>query len=154
MRIEAGGLTHPLVLALLQEHLDNMHELSPPEQVFALDVSKLQAPNVSFWTVWEGDALLGCGALKALSATEGEIKSMRTPDKARRRGAGRAMLAHIVATARERGYHRVSLETGTHPAFGKAHRLYTSGGFEFCGPFGDYQENEHSVFMTLSLANT
>jgi putative acetyltransferase len=152
MRIKIDDLTHPQVLALLSEHLANMAELSPPEQVFAFDVTKLRAPDVTFWTAWDEQLLLGCGALKVLSAHEGEIKSMRTPDSARRRGAGRAILLHIVAQAQERGYRSVSLETGTHPAFHKAHTLYESCGFEYCGPFGHYQANEHSVFMRLMLA--
>lgn len=151
MRIELDDLSRPAVIALLREHLANMYELSPPEQVFALDVSGLRAPGLSFWTVWDADRLLGCGALRELSAVHGEVKSMRTPAAARRLGAGRAVLAHILQTARERGYRRLSLETGSHPAFEPAQRLYQSVGFVRCGPFGDYPENEHSVFMTLAL---
>ena len=153
MRIEADDLTRSEVLDLLQEHLANMYELSPPEQVFALDVSKLRAPDITFWTVWEKDVLLGCGALKELSATHGEIKSMRTPRALRRRGAGRAVLAHIVGEARQRGYETLSLETGSHPAFLAAQTLYRSFGFIHCGPFGSYRENPHSVFMSLRLAS-
>lgn len=152
MHIELDNITHPQVIDLLTEHLNNMFELSPPEQVFALDMSKLQRPEITFWTVWEEGVLLGCGALKALSATEGEIKSMRTPRALRRRGAGRMLLAHIIETARQRGYRTLSLETGTHPEFGKAHRLYESAGFTLCGPFADYKEDPHSVFMQLHIA--
>jgi putative acetyltransferase len=151
LRIERDDLTRPAVIALLQEHLDNMHELSPPEQVFALDVSRLRAPDISFWTVWSDSELLGCGALRELSPIHGEIKSMRTPAACRRRGAGREMLAHILTVARQRGYERLSLETGSHPAFGAAHTLYRSVGFETCGPFGSYRDDPHSVFMTLRL---
>ena len=153
MRIEVDDLTRNEVLGLLQEHLANMYELSPPEQVFALDVSKLRAADVTFWTVWENDVLLGCGALKELSPTHGEIKSMRTPRALRRRGAGRAVLAHIVAEARQRGYETLSLETGSHPAFLPAQTLYQSFGFVYSGPFGSYRENPHSVFMSLRLAS-
>jgi len=113
MRIEPDDLLRPEVRALLREHLTNMHELSPPESVHALDISGLQSPDVAFWTVWEGSLLMGCGALKELDATHGEVKSMRTPAKQRRRGAGRAVLTHIVAEAKARGYHRLSLETGS-----------------------------------------
>lgn len=140
------------VLALLEEHLRHMHALSPPESVHALDVSRLKRADVSFWTAREATgALLGCGALKALDGRHGEIKSMRTPDAARRRGAGRAMLAHILAEARTRGYERLSLETGSMAAFLPAQRLYESAGFTPCGPFGDYRPDPHSVFMTLTL---
>ena len=151
MRIEQDDLTSPQVLDLLQEHLSNMHELSPPDQVFAFDAAKLQAPGVSFWTVWEANELVGCGALKELSALHAEVKSMRTPKAARRRGAGKAMMEHILTTARKRGYERLSLETGTHVDFGPAHRLYEGYGFVLCGPFSSYAENENSVFMTLVL---
>ncbi|MBG9388623.1 GNAT family N-acetyltransferase [Caenimonas aquaedulcis] len=151
MRIEVDDLTRPQVHALLEEHLANMYELSPPENVFALDLSKLRAPGITFWSVWDGEDLIGCGALKELSPTQGEIKSMRTPAAMRRRGAGRAVLEHILSVARERRYDRLSLETGSHPAFEPAHRLYRSVGFTECGPFGSYAEDPHSVFMTLEL---
>lgn len=151
MRIELDDLTRPEVLALLNEHLANMHELSPPESVHALDVSKLKAPGITFWSVWDGDALLGCGALKELSREHGEVKSMRTPKALRRRGAGRAILSHILDVARERGYERLSLETGSADAFVPARQLYSSFGFERCGPFGDYKDDPNSTFMTLRL---
>jgi putative acetyltransferase len=128
-----------------------MYELSPPEEVFAFDASKLKAPDVSVWTAWDGDVLLGCAALKELSSTEGEIKSMRTPSVLRRTGAGRALLNHILGVARSRAYRTLYLETGRHAAFLPAQTLYRSAGFERCGPFGSYRENGNSVFMSLSL---
>jgi putative acetyltransferase len=153
MRIERDDLSRPQVHALLSEHLANMHELSPPDQVFALDLERLRAPDITFWSVWGDDTrLLGCGALKELSPVHGEVKSMRTPTALRRRGAGRAVLAHIVEAARQRGYETLSLETGSSAAFGPAHRLYESFGFGFSGPFGSYEPNPHSVFMSLRLA--
>jgi putative acetyltransferase len=151
MRIEPDDLTRAPVLALLNEHLSNMYELSPPESVHALDVAKLRAPGITFWTVWDGDELLGCGALKELSRAHGEVKSMRTPAARRRTGAGRAVLAHIIGVARQRGYQRLSLETGSQPAFQPAQKLYESFGFSHCGPFADYREDPHSVFMSLRL---
>lgn len=154
MRIETDDLTRPQVHALLQEHLDNMYELSPPEQVFALDLSKLRVPEITVWTVWDDQQLLGCGALKELSPSHGEIKSMRTANRARRKGAGRALLQHIIAAARERGYSVLSLETGSHPAFEPAHSLYRSHGFSVSGPFGTYLPDPHSVFMQLQLGTS
>ena len=151
MRIEVDDLSRPQVHALLEEHLANMYELSPPEQVFALDLNKLRAPDITFWTVWDEEVLLGCGALKELTPNHGEIKSMRTPAAARGRGAGRAVLAHIISVAQQRGYARLSLETGTHAAFEPAHNLYRSQGFDLSGPFGSYHQDEHSVFMELRL---
>jgi putative acetyltransferase len=152
MRIETDDLTHPEVLALLNEHLSNMYELSPPESVHALDVSKLKGPDIAFWSAWDDDGgLLGCGALKELSPAHGEVKSMRTPAARRRAGAGRAVLEHILAVARERRYERLSLETGSSEAFRPAQQLYESFGFTRCGPFGSYREDPHSVFMTLRI---
>jgi putative acetyltransferase len=151
MRIENDDLSHPAIHALLNEHLRSMHALSPPESVHALDLEELRRPGITFWSAWDGDTLLGCGALKELDATHGEIKSMRTPAALRRRGAGRAILEHIISVARARGYRRLSLETGSLAAFAPAQRLYASYGFVCCGPFGDYVEDTHSVFMTLSL---
>lgn len=151
MRIERDDLSRPEVHALLREHLDDMHELSPPESVHALDLEKLRAPDITFWTVWEGPLLLGCGALREITPVHGEIKSMRTPKAARRRGAGRAILAHIVAEAKSRGYRRLSLETGSHGAFQPAQRLYQSFGFASCGPFAEYRADPNSVFMSLEL---
>ncbi len=151
MHIEIDDLSRPQVHALLQEHLDNMYELSPPEQVFALDLSKLRAPEITVWTIWEDRQLLGCGALKELSPSHGEVKSMRTPNAARGKGAGRKLLQHILAVARNRGYRVLSLETGSHPAFKPAHSLYRSHGFSVSGPFGSYPPDPHSVFMQLQL---
>ena len=151
MQIELDNLSRHEVHALLREHLANMHELSPPESVHALDLTKLRAPDITFWTIWDQSLLLGCGALKELTPTHGEVKSMRTPNHLRRRGAGRAILAHIVAEARSRGYRRLSLETGSMQAFEPAQRLYQSFGFTFCGPFADYKADPNSVFMSLEL---
>ena len=152
LRIELDDLSRVAVLRLLEEHLRNMYELSPPEKVFAFDASKLKAPGVTFWTAWNGESLLGCAARKEISATEGEIKSMRTPTSLRKTGAGRALLNHIIDVARSRGYHALYLETGCHPAFLPAQTLYRSAGFAVCGPFGTYRENGNSVFMSLRLA--
>jgi putative acetyltransferase len=154
LRIELDDFSRPPVIALLEEHLRTMYELSPPDKVFAFDVSKLKAPDISFWTAWDDGVLLGCAALKELSSTQGEIKSMRTPSVLRRTGAGRALLNHIVDVARSRSYRVLYLETGRHPAFLPAQALYGSAGFKPCGPFGPYHENGNSVFMSLSLAQS
>jgi putative acetyltransferase len=151
MRIELDDPARADVFALLEEHLRSMHELSPPESVHALDVSRLKAPEITFWSVREGSTLLGCGALKELSPVHGEVKSMRTPAALRRRGAGRAVLSHILQEARTRGYTRLSLETGTAQAFLPAQKLYQSMGFTYCGPFAEYEPDPNSVFMTLEL---
>lgn len=151
LSIRRDDLGGPQIRALLEEHLRHMHSLSPPESVHALDLSGLLRPEVTFWTVWDGDELVGCGALKALGAGHGEVKSMRTTQARRRSGAGRTMLEHILATARDRGYTRVSLETGSMEAFLPARSLYASYGFIECAPFGDYREDPNSTFMTKPL---
>jgi len=151
MKIETDDLTRPEIHALLNEHLRNMRELSPPESMHALDLEKLRQPGITFWSAWEGALLLGCAALKELDPAHGEVKSMRTPAALRRRGAARALLSHIVAVARSRSYERLSLETGSMEAFRPAHALYESFGFTYCGPFGDYVEDPNSTFMTLRL---
>jgi putative acetyltransferase len=151
MRIEVDDPSRPDVMALLQEHLDDMYALSPPESVHALDVSGLQRPEITFWSVRDGPTLLGCGALKELDPRHGEVKSMRTPRALRRRGAGRAVLAHLIAEARRRGYARLSLETGSMEAFRPSWQLYESAGFTRCGPFAHYRPDPNSLFMTLAL---
>jgi putative acetyltransferase len=151
MRVEIDDPERPDVYALLEEHLRNMYALSPPESVHALDVSRLKGPEITFWSVRDGDTLLGCGALKEIDPEHGEVKSMRTPQALRRRGAGRAVLTHILSEARRRGYKRLSLETGSMDVFLPAQKLYESFGFTYCGPFADYKPDPYSVFMTLTL---
>ncbi len=151
VRIETDDLSRPEVHALLEEHLREMHAITPRESIHALDVHALQSPDITFWSAWEGGTLVGCGALKELDRTHGEIKSMRTPTGLRRRGAARAVLAHIIEEARRRGYQRLSLETGAMEPFHPAQRLYESFGFTFCGPFTGYAPDPNSVFMTKVL---
>lgn len=149
--IRRDALVSPEVHALLEQHLRDMRAWSPPESVHALDLAGLRRPEVSFWTLWDGENLLGCGALKQLSPAHGEIKSMRTADAHRRRGVARTMLEHILAEARRRGYARLSLETGSQPGFEPARALYARYGFVVCGPFEGYALDPNSVFMTLEL---
>lgn len=151
MNIEIDDLSRPEIHALLDEHLQNMYAVSPPESVHALDLAKLRQPGITFWSAWKGSLLVGCGALKELDAEHGEIKSMRTPNALRRQGAGRAIVGHIIDVARSRGYRRLSLETGSQEAFEPARQLYETFGFARCGPFGDYAEDPYSVFMTMRL---
>lgn len=151
MQIRRDDLQGPEIRQLLAEHLRSMHSLSPAESVHALDLTGLQAPDVSFWTVWSEGQLLGCGAMRELSPVHGEVKSMRTATAHLRRGVARTMLTHLIHEARQRGYTRLSLETGTAAAFHPAHALYRSMGFVDCGPFGSYQPDPNSLFLTLSL---
>ncbi|MFK3650243.1 GNAT family N-acetyltransferase [Lysobacter enzymogenes] len=151
MHIREGQLDRPEVIALLREHLQGMAELSPPDSIHALGLDALKHPQISFWSAWDGEELLGCGALKRLDAEHGEIKSMRTADAHRRRGVAAAMLEHILAEAARRQYRRVSLETGSMDGFGPARSLYARYGFGYCGPFADYSDDPNSVYMSKKL---
>ena len=139
------------VVGLLHGHLDEMAAFSPPGCVHALDLEGLQTADVTFYTVWEGEVLVGCGALKELEGGDGEIKSMRTASEYLRQGIGRMMVEYLLQEARKRGYTRVSLETGNTEYFQAAHALYRGFGFEACEPFADYAENDFSQCMTLKL---
>ena len=139
------------VRKLLEAHLAGMHDSTPPESVHALDVDGLRAPEITFWTVWDGDELLGCGALKELDEGHGEIKSMRTADEHLGKGVASHLLNNLLAVARKRGYSRLSLETGSGGPFEAALRFYEKHGFEFCGPFADYGPDPFSRFMTRTL---
>lgn len=150
-QIRQDPLEHPAVLALLREHLTTLAPTAPPESRHALDLTGLRAPDVTFWTLWDGEALAGMGALKELSPDHGEVKSMRTAAAYLRRGVAAAMVRHILDEGRRRGYIRLSLETGSMPFFYPAHRLYRSFGFAPCEPFGPYTADPNSTFMTLVL---
>ena len=151
MRIKNDDLTGPEIRALLETHFAGMLASSPPESCHFLDFDGLSAPDVTFWSIWDCESLAGCGALKELDAEHGEIKSMRTHADHLRKGVGAKMLEHIIATAKERRYARLSLETGSSDAFDAARGLYLRYGFVYCPPFGDYVEDPFSQFMTLRL---
>jgi putative acetyltransferase len=151
LRVVVDDLSGPEVAALLADHLDSMHAVTPEGSVHALDLSGLRAPEVTFWSVWVGDSLAGCGALKELTPTSGEVKSMRTAPAYLRRGVAAAVLTEVVATARARGYVELLLETGHGVQFDPAHGLYARFGFEPCGPFADYTDDPFSRFFRFSL---
>jgi putative acetyltransferase len=146
--IELDDLTGPKIAELLSEHLREMHVHSPPESVHALDLDALRKPEITFWSVWLGEELVGCGALREIDSRHGEIKSMRTATRFRGQGAGTLIVRHIIGEAQQRGYERLSLETGSMAAFEPARRLYRKHGFIDCGPFADYIPDPNSVFMT------
>lgn len=152
MEIRRDDLRDPRVHALLSLHLAFMHQTSPKESVHALDLEALRRPEINFYTAWEGEVLLGCGALLALSPDHGEIKSMRTDPAHLRKGVGAAILQHLIDEARRRGYRRLSLETGTQGYFAPAHQLYLRFGFVPAPAFGDYPADDpNSTFFSLSL---
>ena len=149
--VQLDDLSSAEVQALVAEHVAGMHAYSPSCSVHALALEGLRAANVSFFTAWVDDVLAGCGALKAMDAHTGEIKSMRTRDAFLRRGVGQAVLDMIETTARARGYTRLVLETGTGPAFEAAHALYRRNGYVGCARFGEYVQTDFNVFFEKRL---
>jgi putative acetyltransferase len=154
MQITEGDLSDPRVVDLVHTHLSRARAETAVGSAHALDLGGLGAADISFWTIWEGDVLLGCGALKQLSPEHGEVKSMFTAPSLRRQGAGSAMLRHIIATARARAVSRLSLETGSWDYFRPAHAFYRRHGFVACEPFADYAPDPNSLFMSLDLRNS
>lgn len=151
MHIARGNLADPRIIALLRHHYDKCHEVTPKCSAHVFTIDKLAAPDIDFWAAWDGDTLLGVGAMKPLDETHGEVKSMHTTEAARRRGVGSAMLQHIIQTARARGLTRLSLETGSFGYFEPAVALYKAHGFTECPPFGDYKLDPNSVFLTREI---
>ncbi len=153
MKIIIDDLTKSEIRDLLTQHFAEMQKHSPCGSCHYLDFDGLRKPDVTFWSIWNDDELAGCGALKELEATHGEIKSMRTHDAYLRQGVGSLMLKHIIAVATERGYQRLSLETGSGSAFEPASKMYERFGFTECPPFGNYVEDPFSRFFTLGLGS-
>ncbi|NQZ24116.1 MAG: GNAT family N-acetyltransferase [Colwellia sp.] len=147
MIIKIDNLDGIEVKQLLQEHHDDMLKHSPPESVHALDLSSLKLPEVTFWTAWISGQLAGCGALKQLDEKHVELKSMRTAQQFLRKGVAANILQHMLTTAKEQSFEKVSLETGTMDAFVPAQKLYKRFGFRECKPFADYQEDPYSMFL-------
>lgn len=152
VEIRRDSSVSPQVLPLLQRHLDLMHASSPPESVHALDPAALDTPDVAFFSLRDGDAVLGMGAVKRIDAAHAEIKSMHVVAEARGRGLARVLLDHLLAEAQSLGYARLSLETGIEPVFAPARALYERAGFDYCPPFEGYGDDPNSVFMTRTLA--
>lgn len=151
MRIEEGGLDDPRVIALLTIHVARARAETAKGSAHALDVSGLKQPSIRFWTIWDGETLLGTAALKRIDAGHGEIKSMHVAEAARRGGAGSAILRHALDEARKMGLARASLETGSWDYFAPARAFYAKHGFAECGPFEGYAADPNSVFMTRAL---
>jgi putative acetyltransferase len=151
MEIVVDDLTGPEIAEFLDEHIQEMRSITPPESKHALDLDGLRVPEITFWTMLDDGRVLACGALKLLGNDDGEIKSMRVAPDGRRRGAASTLLQHIVAEARRMGLSRLYLETGSFEFFEPARRLYLKHGFEICGPFADYRPDPNSVFMAKSL---
>ncbi len=151
MQIREDDLTGKEIAYFLREHLEDMNEITPPESVHALDLDALRSPDITFWSAWEGDELLGCGALKELDSRSGEVKSMRTAKAHRGRRVASKILEHIIKEAKRRGYDCLNLETGAMPEFAPARAFYIRYGFAYRGPFAEYIDDQNSVFMTKRI---
>jgi putative acetyltransferase len=151
MHIATDDLSGPEIAEFLNEHLQQMRAQSPPESTHALDLDALRKPGVTFWTVHDDGALVGCGALKELDPAHAELKSMRTRPARQRSGIGSLLLAHIIGEATAMGFTRLSLETGSDDAFLPARNLYAKFGFTVCPPFASYRPDPNSTFMTRVL---
>jgi putative acetyltransferase len=151
MKIVVDDLSGPQIAAFLEEHVAEMLSVTPPESKHALDLDGLRKPDVTFWSVWDGDALVGCGAIKALDPAHAELKSMRTRPARQRSGIASHLLAHIIGEATRMGFTRLSLETGSGDFYRPARTLYEKFGFTYCEPFADYRPDPLSVFMTKAL---
>ena len=151
MEIKIDDLSGSAIAGLLKEHLRSLSAISPPESMHALNIEGLRQPNITFWSAWDRGELVGCGALKELNAKHAEIKSMRTAATHLRKGVASSILEHLLREGKQRGYRRLSLETGSMTAFGPARSLYAKFGFQMCEPFADYVLDPNSVFMTREL---
>lgn len=154
MEIREDDLSGQQTQALLRLHLSGMADTSPPGHSFALDLTGLRAPGVTVWSIWDGDAICGIGALKQHDAAMAEVKSMRTHPDHLRRGVAALLLEHILSIARERGLARISLETGSGPAFEPALALYRRRGFAGGPAFADYLASPFNQFLHLDLEST
>jgi putative acetyltransferase len=151
MKIVVDDLSGPQIARFLDEHVQEMRSITPPESKHALDLDGLREPEITFWSVVDGDTLVGCGAIKRLDADHAEVKSMRTAPTRKRSGIASLLLEHIVTEAKRVGFTRLSLETGAAEFFRPARKLYAKFGFDYCEPFADYRHDPHSVFMTRVL---
>jgi putative acetyltransferase len=151
MLITIDDLSGTMIAEFLEEHIKDMKAISPPESKHALNLEGLRKPEITFWTVWDDQNLIGCGALKELDSRHAEVKSMRTSSLFRQKGIASMLLQHIISEAKHRGYRRLSLETGSMSFFAPARKLYAKFGFVNCPPFADYKEDPNSVFMTKEL---
>jgi putative acetyltransferase len=151
VNIVVDDLSGPAIAAFLADHVRQMREITPMESKHALDLDALRHPDITFWSVHDGDEVVGCAALRRLTPTHAELKSMRTSPARTRAGIATALLTHLLTEAAARGYTRISLETGTDDFFAPARKLYEKFGFTYCTPFADYKASQHNTFMTRTV---
>lgn len=151
MKIRIDDLSDPRIETFLNEHIEEMKSISPPESKHALDIESLKKPDITFWSIWQQEELVGCGALKELDSSHAEIKSMRVSSKHQGNKLASKLLSHIMTEARSKGYQKLSLETGSMAFFEPARKLYEKFGFKYCQPFANYKDDPNSLFLSLEL---
>ena len=151
MKSIEGNFDNPEVDDLLRKHFIELRSVSPAGSTHVLDIDGLKNPSIKFWSLWENEKLMGCGALKFLNESHGEFKSIRVADQYRRKGYGKKIISHLIAEAKELKIKKISIETGSGEFFKSARRLFKNFGFEKCEPFSHYKTDENSCYMTLEI---
>ena len=152
-KIIEGNFDHPDVNELLTKHFIELKATSPEESTHVLDIKGLKDPSIKFWSLWENDNLLGCGALKFLDKEHGEFKSIRIHDKFRQKGNGIKVIEHLISEAKKLNIKRLSIETGAGRFFEPARKLFKKCLFEPCKPFAHYEEDVNSIYLTKLISN-
>ena len=153
MKSIEGNFEHLKVNDLLVKHFKELKSVSPEGSAHVLDISGLKDPSIKFWSIWEENTLIGCGALKFLDENHGEFKSIRVVDDYRKKGYGFKIINHLIEEAKKLNVKKLSLETGSGDFFLPARKLFQKVGFEKCSPFAHYKEDTNSCYMSLDLKN-
>ena len=151
MKSLENNFDHPEVNSLLTKHFIELRSVSPEGSTHVLDIPGLKISSIKFWSLWDNDQLLGCGALKFLSETHGEFKSIRVADKHRKKGMGEKIISHLIAEAKKIGIRKLSIETGAGEFFLPARKLFMKFGFKSCKPFAHYKEDPNSCYFDLEI---
>ena len=153
MKSIEGNFDNSEVLELLNKHFIELRSVSPEGSAHVLDIEGLKDQNIKFWSLWEDNLLMGCGALKFLNKEHGEFKSIRLVDSFRKKGNGIKILKHLIFEAKKLNIKRISVETGTGNFFTPARKLFNKCGFKLCKPFAHYKEDPNSCYMSMLISN-
>ena len=152
MKSIEGNFNNPKVNELLTKHFIELRSVSPAGSAHVLDIAGLKDQSIKFWSLWDNDELIGCGALKFLDKIHGEFKSIRVVDKFRKKGVGEKMINHLIEEAKKLGIKKLSIETGSGKFFEPARKLFAKFNFQPCSPFAHYEEDLNSCFFTKNLS--
>ena len=152
MKSIEGNFNNPKVNELLTKHFIELRSISPAGSTHVLDITGLKDQSIKFWSLWDNDELIGCGALKFLDKIHGEFKSIRVVDKFRKKGVGEKIINHLIEEAKKLGIKKLSIETGSGKFFEPARKLFAKFNFQPCSPFAHYEEDLNSCFFTKNLS--